>query len=470
MAEEVRTGSVQEDVAVYVTPKHRTLVGLAIFLAMATNLLISGSLSVVLPSLVEKVGHAEFYGLVFTINTVASVIFGPVAGRLGDLRDKGRLLIIGTVIVLVANLATALSPSMYIVLAARFVAGVGGVFITVLGLTVIGSIFPTAQRVRWMGFYGTLMAVCNAAGPILGGALTDTIGWEWVFYITIPLGVAGIVMLVAFLPKLPVMDLGNKFDVVGVVLFAVLMVSIIALCQMGGASFPWASLQTALFAVLIVVIFIVFALVERKKGDGAMMPMNMFQYPVYTVSLISVILLTAASIASYMYLANYMQNVMGASATASGVPATIAAVVSIVLSPILGQYIAKTGRIKSTVLVCCVLFAAPNLFYSMMGSSIPVVVIYVCQLFYGIGATIQQSIFNMAIQIGVPSEHLGVATAGIQTGMAIGSSVGMAVMTAVSNMGAPEVAIPRVFLVAAILSAVSIPIAFFLKSGKAAQA
>lgn len=403
MAEREATAQAQEEVSIYVAPQHRTRVGLGIFLAMATNLLVSGALSVILPSLVAKVGNPEFYGMVFTINTVASVIFGPVAGRLGDLRDEGRLILLGTIVVMAANLATAIAPNMYIVLAARCVAGIGGVFITVLGLTIIGSIFPTENRVRWMGFYGSLIAVCNAVGPVFGGAMADTLGWEWVFYITIPVGVIGSVLIVASLPKLQVMDLGNKFDVAGVVFFAALMISIITLCQMGGSAFPWGSIQTLGFIALIVVLFVVFGAVERKKGDGAMMPMNMFQFRTYTVCLSCVILLTAASIGVYMYLALYMQSVMGATSTASSIPITISAAISIFLSPVLGQYIAKSGRIKSSIMLCCAAFVVPNLFYSLMGASVPVYIIYIAQVLYGVGATIQASIFNMAVQTGIPS-------------------------------------------------------------------
>lgn len=470
MAEQEVTQSVQEDVGVYVKPQHRTIVGLGIFIAMAANLMASGALSVVLPSLVAKVGGAEFYGMVFTIGTVAAVIFGPVAGRMGDLTDKGRLMVIGTAITLLGNLATALSPSMPMVLVVRFIAGAGGVFVTVLGLTVIGTIFPSGSRVKWMGYYGTLTAVCNVVGPLFGGALTDTLGWEWVFYITVPVGVVGIALILVYLPKIPVMDMGNKFDMAGVVLFGATMVAIIALCQMGGISFPWASVQTAAFALAIVLLFIIFVAVEKKHGDSAMMPMNMFRFPVFTSSLICVIVLTAASLATYMYLALYMQNVMGLSATLSGIPVTIQSIVGIVLSPILGQYIAKTGRIKSTALLCCVLFCLPNLYYSIMGPAAPVAVIFVVQLFYGIGATIQTSIFMMAIQTGLPQERLGVATASIQTGMAIGSSIGMAVMSAVSNIGALDFSLPWVFRLAALLSALCILPVLTIKSGKKATA
>lgn len=456
MAEQDTSTQIHEDVGVTLKPQHRTLVGLGIFIAMAANLMASGSLSVVLPSLVAKVGGAEFYGMVFTIGTVAAVIFGPVAGRMGDLKDKGRLMVAGTAITLLGNLATALVPNMPLILVVRFITGAGGVFVTVLGLTVIGTIFPAEQRVKWMGYYGTLTSICNAAGPIFGGMLTDTIGWEWVFFITVPLGLAGIILIMMYLPKLPVVDLGNKFDVAGVVLFGATMVAVIALCQMGGTSFPWLSIQTAGLVALVAILFALFVWVEKGRADSAMMPMNMFRYPVFTSSLICTVVLTAASIAAYMYLALYMQSIMGLSATLSGIPVTIQSIVGILLSPVLGQYIAKTGRIKSTALICCILFCLPNLYYSIMGPSAPVWMIFAAQLFYGVGATIQISIFFMAIQTGVPQDRLGVATASIQTGMAIGSSVGMAVMTAVSNAGTLEQSIPWVFRLAALLSALCI--------------
>lgn len=455
----------EEIVAIPLQAKTRTLIAIGIFITMSVSMFTAGTISVILPSLIAKVGGAEYFGMVFTITTVASVIFAPIAGKLGDMRDKGRMFIIGSAVGAVAQVLTAFMPSMPLVLLMRFIAGGGGVFGTVLGLTLIGLMFPTKQRVKWLGFYGTLNAVCNIAAPILGGALADTIGWEWAFYGMIPLAVIGFTIVAIKLPKLPVMDFGNKFDSKGTVLFAALMMTIIALCQYGGTLFPWASFLTLGLVALIAFLVVLFVLAEKKMGEQAMMPIGLFKYRTYTGSLISVVLLTVTSLSVYMFLPLFMQQTMGQPATISGLPITIQSIVAALLSPFFGQFIAKTGKVKAATTICAILMAGLNFYYFTMGASGPLVGIWIGQIVSGIAATISMTAFHMAVQTTMPSETIGVATAGVQTGQGIGATIGAAVFTAVSlsnpNM---SVSLTYVFLAAGIIACIALPFTFLIGS------
>ena len=465
MSESINS-TLQEDVAVYVDPKHRSLAALGIFLSMFSNIFCYGSISIIMPALVAKVGGMELYSLVFTLTTLATVIFGPLAGRLGSIYDKGRVIILGTIFNIIGNVATAFAPTMPIVLALRLIASGGGAFATVLGLTIIGLIFPSAQRMKWIGYYGTLMAGSNVVAPILAGFLSDSIGWEWVFYLTVPISIVAILMIARYLPKMPVSSVAGSVDFGGLVVFTLIMAAVIVLCQIGGQAFPWISVQTFGFVLAICVLLFIFVKVEKKQGGAAMIPMNLFQFPTFRVAVICAIVLTMASLATYVYLALYMQNIMGISATMSGLPVMVQSLVAVVLSPVLGQYIAKTRRIKSTAILCCILYSAPLFFYSMLTPSTPLAVILAVQLIYGIGATIHMTIFTMAVQVGVPPEHLGPATATVQSAMSIGSTIGTPILTAVFATATMDISIPWVFRTAAIFAAISILPALMLKSQK----
>lgn len=425
---------------------------------MGVNFFAAGTISVILPSLIAKVGGKQYFGMVFAISTVASVIFAPIAGKLGDLYDKKTLFIAGSVVGSAGQIATAFMPSMPGVLVMRFIAGAGGAFSIVLGLTLIGLLFPPEQRILWLSYYGALTAMCNIIAPVAGGFFTDTIGWEWVFYLTGAAGLFGVLLVGAKLPKIRTPRSGSKFDWAGTALFAVLMLSVIALCQYGGMLFPWRSMATLVSVVFILCVLCLFVYVEKIKGKEAMMPTYLFQYRIYTFSLIAISMLIIASLSIYMFLPLLLQQVFGKTALFSALPITVQSIVAFALSPVFGKFIAKTGKIRQSAIVSAVVISLANLFYFIQSTAHSLFGMWVVQVLYGTGSIIAITVFHMAVQTRMPPDTLGIATAGIQTGEGIGAAVGVAVFSAISLTNADmSVSLPYVFLVACVFAAASLP-------------
>jgi len=142
-----------------------------------------------------------------------------ITGRLGDRFGPKRIYLIGLVIFTLASLGCGLSGTLELLILARAVQGIGAALMTPQTMAVITRTFPPANRGAAMGLWGATAGVATLVGPLLGGLLVDGFGWEWIFFINIPVGIVAFVLAWILVPNLPTHP--HLFDIVGVVLSAV---------------------------------------------------------------------------------------------------------------------------------------------------------------------------------------------------------------------------------------------------------
>ena len=436
-----------------------------IFLAMAANLLPGGAQSIVMPSVAAQVDGWAYYGLVFTISTLATAIVTPVAGKLGEALEKRTLILAGLCLAVVSNLAVPLCPSMELIVLLRFVSGVAGALITTPGLTLIGLMFPGEGRVKWMGYYGMLSSACNGFGPVLGGLCTDWLGWQWIYILPLPLGLAAVLLLCRaprqqhMTPRTP-----PPFDWLGLGLLSAAMALMTLLCQLGGQGSFWQGALGWGLCLLLLALAAGFVLTEGRRGADALLSVRLFRSPLFSASMAATFLTTCSAIAMFTYLALYLQRVAGLSPSLAGIPVTVEFMTAMLASPALGHLMARTGRYRAASIGAALVMAALSLYYSAMGSSVLLPVLIICQILYGLAACVITSVYLMAVQEGMPDPLLGQATAGIQLGQTIGGTVGAAVMGAVASAGPHVQALPRVFQLGALLALLAVPPSLLLRA------
>lgn len=183
-----------------------------------------------------------------------------ITGRLGDRFGPKRVYLVGLAVFTLASLWCGLTTSVGMLIAARVVQGLGAALMTPQTMAVITRTFPAAQRGRAMSLWGSVAGVATLVGPILGGVLVDTLGWEWIFIVNVPVGVIGFVAAVRLVPDLP--TTARRFDVVGVVLSAVGMFALVFGIQ-EGQTFDWGTIagpisvwSLIVVGVLVLVVFV----------------------------------------------------------------------------------------------------------------------------------------------------------------------------------------------------------------------
>ncbi|HSO93885.1 MAG TPA: MFS transporter, partial [Candidatus Dormibacteraeota bacterium] len=142
-----------------------------------------------LPRIVSELNGLDRYSWLITGYLVSSTVVVPIAGKLGDLFGRKPFLLAGMVGFVGASALAGLSQDMNQLIIFRIIQGLFGGLLFASAFTVLADIFPPAQRARMQGLFGGIFGLSSILGPVIGGFLTDNLGWRWVFYVNLPVGI-----------------------------------------------------------------------------------------------------------------------------------------------------------------------------------------------------------------------------------------------------------------------------------------
>ncbi|PTT20707.1 MFS transporter [Microbacterium sp. HMWF026] len=261
-----------------------------------------------------------------------------ITGRLGDRFGPKNIYLTGLAVFTIASLACGLAPSLEVLIAARAVQGLGAALMTPQTMAVITRTFPPQNRGAAMGLWGATAGVATLVGPLAGGLLVDGLGWEWIFFINIPVGVIGFIAAVILVPQLP--RTAHKFDILGVVLSAVGLFLIVFGLQ-EGEHFSWAAWIWAM-VIAGVVVMGVFIWTQGRSTGEPLVPLALFKDRNFSVAnfAIAAVGFTVTSMALPQMF--YLQLARGLTPTESALLLVPLAILSGVLAPFAGKLLDRT--------------------------------------------------------------------------------------------------------------------------------
>lgn len=261
-----------------------------------------------------------------------------ITGRLGDRFGPKNVYLTGLAIFTVASLACGLATSLEMLIVARAVQGLGAALMTPQTMAVITRTFPAQRRGAAMGLWGATAGVATLVGPLAGGLLVDGLGWEWIFFINIPVGIIGFIAALVLVPQLP--KTAHKFDIVGVVLSAIGLFLIVFGLQ-EGEHFSWAAWIWAMVAAGVVVMGVFIWTQARSKGEP-LVPLDLFRERNFSVAnlAIAAVGFTVTSMALPQMF--YLQLARGLTPTESALLLIPLAILSGVLAPFAGKLLDRT--------------------------------------------------------------------------------------------------------------------------------
>jgi EmrB/QacA subfamily drug resistance transporter len=272
-----------------------------------------------------------------------------ITGRLGDRYGPKNLYIVGLVIFTLASAWCGFTGTAEQLIIARAIQGLGAAMMTPQTMAVITRIFPATNRGQAMGLWGAVAGVAILVGPLLGGVLIDALGWEWIFFINVPIGVVGVALAWRLVPDLPTNP--HRFDLVGVGLSAAGMFLLVFGIQ-EGQSYDWSALVWALI-VAGVAVLVLFVYWQHRNTGEPLLPLALFRDRNFSLANTAITAVGFSVTAFGFPLMLYAQEVLGLSPTRSALLFVPMAVISGVLAPYVGRladrmhprYVAGVGLI-----------------------------------------------------------------------------------------------------------------------------
>jgi EmrB/QacA subfamily drug resistance transporter len=244
---------------------------LAIMLAMLDQLIVGTAL----PRIVGSLGGVAHLSWVVTAYVLASTITTPLYGKLGDMYGRKKLFMAAIVIFLAGSALAGLSQSMAELITFRAVQGFGAGGLMVSAIAIIGDLVSPRERGQYMGYIMAVMMVATIGGPLLGGFITDSFSWRWIFYINLPIGGAALAYLAVSL-HLPKRRIEHRVDYPGAAILAVATTAIVLISTWGGTEYAWRSAQILGLGALAVAAVVAFVMVEARAAEP-ILPLHIFR-------------------------------------------------------------------------------------------------------------------------------------------------------------------------------------------------
>lgn len=261
-----------------------------------------------------------------------------LAGRLGDRYGSKPLFVTGLVIFTAASAACGLSGHIGVLIAARAVQGVGAALMTPQTMAMITRVFPPARRGAAMGLWGATAGVATIAGPLLGGVFVESWGWEWIFFVNVPVGLVALWLAFARLPRLETHR--TSFDVLGVVLSIVGLFALVFGLQEGDTydwGTIWGPLSVWSLIGLGVVVLGVFVWWQHRRGDEALLPLRLFRSRNFSLANVSGMAVSFAMIGIFFPLTLFLQSILGLSPLHAALVNLPGSLISGVVAPLAGR-------------------------------------------------------------------------------------------------------------------------------------
>jgi EmrB/QacA subfamily drug resistance transporter len=365
--------------------------------------------------------------------TAYAIAFGGfllLGGRAADLLGRRRVFIVGVIVFTVASLVCGLAQSEGMLIISRAVQGLGGAIISPAALSIVMTSFEEgAERNKALGIWGALGGSGAAVGVLAGGVLTKYLGWEWIFFVNVPVGAVVLMLTPRIVPESRREGSERNYDALGAVLvsggLALLVYTISRAPDVG-----WATARTILLLVASVALLVAF-LVNERRVDDPLLPFHIFRVRTVTGANVVGALLGAVLFANFFLLTLYVQNVLGYSALKTGVTFVATAGTAVVAAGVAQALTTKVGP-KPVIAVGLALLTGGMIWYSQ----IPVHGSYASDLLpgylmVGVGIAFSFVPVSIAALAGVAEREAGLASGLINTSQQVGGAVGVAIASTV---------------------------------------
>jgi EmrB/QacA subfamily drug resistance transporter len=418
------------------TTRIKVLATIGVMLALLLAALDQTIVGTALPRIVAELNGLDRYSWLITGYLVASTVVVPIAGKLGDLFGRKPFLIAGMIGFVAASALCGVAQDMSQLIVFRIVQGLFGGMLFASAFTVLGDIYTPAERARIQGLFGAVFGLSSIIGPVVGGFLTDNLGWRWVFYVNLPVGLLGVVVVTAFLPFVRTKASWRDIDFIGSAALAAGLIPVLVALSVAKDQ-GWTSFQVLGLLGFGVAMLVAFFVIEQRVKEP-IVPFSLFKNRAFTVSMLVGFFAALGMFGMIIFVPLELQGVLGVSVTNSGLLLTPMMLGLIVSSVLTGQLIPRIkhyhylGTIGiALMMVGLYLMAQTTTATSQMSITIDIVLV-------GLGLGVTMPLYINAVQSALPMRYLGVGTSQFQFWRNVGGTAGAAVLGTILAQRLPD--------------------------------
>jgi EmrB/QacA subfamily drug resistance transporter len=423
-ASDSRTPTLAEDPALGLSQRAKLEILFAVMLGLFLGALDQTIVGPALPTIVTQLSGNDYYVWAVTIYLLTSTITVPFWGKGSDIYGRKPVFMLGITVFLIGSALSGLSQNMGMLILFRGIQGIGAGALFPVALAIIGDLFTPAERGKYQGLFGAVFGVAFVAGPLIGGWLTENVGWHWIFYVNIPIGIAALIVIQRLLPVVRTPSATRNFDILGGAIFTVAITFL--LVGLTNKQFgDWTDPTVGGFILIGVIGSLLFILAERRAKEP-IVPLDLWKGRAYSASMVSVFFAAFAFFGAIVFLPRWFQVVEGFSPTNSGLAALPLVIGLIGSSIVSGILVARTGRYKWLIVGSIALIGVATLLMTQLTKDTPLPVVWSWMFLAGLGVGPTFSVFTIVIQNAVPFRQMGVATSNLTFFRQIGGSVALA--------------------------------------------
>jgi EmrB/QacA subfamily drug resistance transporter len=398
-------------------------VAMGIFLGTIDGSIVNVALPTLVRSLNTDFPTVQWVVLAYLL-TITTLMLS--IGRLGDMIGKKPIYMGGFVVFTISSALCGLSPTVHWLIGFRVVQAIGAAMMMALGIAIITEAFPPQERGRALGIGGSIVSVGIVVGPVLGGIIVDALSWHWIFYVNLPIGIIGTVMVGRLVPNFkPVGE--QRFDYPGAgSLFISLMAFLLALTW--GQQVGFGAPQILVLFAIWFVFLVIFLFIEWKSSQP-MVDLKLFQNSLFSINLITGFMIFVSIAGTIILMPFYLENILGYAPRSVGLLLAVVPIALGITAPISGSLSDRFGTRSITVIGLAILVFG---FYAVSTLNEQTTALgYILRFLpIGLGVGIFQSPNNSAVMGSVPRARLGVASGLLAITRTLGQTVGIATLGA----------------------------------------
>ncbi|MGE7623898.1 MDR family MFS transporter [Viridibacillus sp. NPDC096237] len=399
---------------------------LAIFMSAIDNTIVATAMG----TIVSQLGGMDKFVWVTSAYMVTTMAGMPIFGKLSDMYGRKRFFIFGLTVFVIGSALCGVAQTIEQLSIYRAIQGIGAGALMPIAFTIVFDIFPPQKRGKMTGLLGAVFGIASVVGPLLGAYITDNIGWEWVFYINLPIGIVSFLLIMKNYQE-SLVHTKQKIDWWGAATLVLAVISLMFALELGGKQYDWNSAPIISLLVSFAVFFIVFFFVELK-AEEPILPFFLFKRRLFASSQILAFLYGGTFIILTVYIPIYVQAVYGASATNAGLILMPMMLGSVAGSACGGIFLTKISY-RNLMIISVISYFAGMFLLSTLTPDTARIILTLYMILVGFGMGFSFSLLPTASQHNLDARYRGTANSTNSFLRTLGMTMGITIFGTIQN-------------------------------------